>query len=133
MKGYNAFELLQHFENVFIIGSIDAMGSKGEYIRKGFDWNKALEWLKICKSYLPQADYGVSAVYSLLNAEAAIDLHRFICEDDLFIRHNNERFAFYLNVLHGPSYLRTTALPKELKPQIEEKINNHLKWLIEIN
>jgi radical SAM protein with 4Fe4S-binding SPASM domain len=129
LKNYNAFELLQHFNNVFIIGSVDAMGEKGEYIRKGFNWERALEWVSICKSYLPNADYGISAVYSLFNAEAAIDLHRYICESELFTKATGEKFSFYLNVLHEPFYIRTTVLPPKYKEYITEKINNHLEWL----
>ena len=34
LKDYNAFEMLQHFDNVFIVGSIDAMGTEGEYTSK---------------------------------------------------------------------------------------------------
>lgn len=129
LKEYNAFELLQNFENVFIVGSIDAMGKQGEYIRKGFNWERSLEWIKTCKEYLPNADYAISAVHSLLNSLSAIDLHRYICENDLFKRADGNRFGFYLNKLHAPQYMKTTALPKEIKKQVNEKIENHIKWL----
>lgn len=131
LKEFNAFELLQKFDNVFMIGSVDAMGQKGEYMRKGFNWNNALEWIKVCKSYLPNADYGISAVYNVFNVEAAIELHRFICENELFTRHNGEKFAFYLNVLHAPEHMRTTVLPKKMKDQVTIKIEKHLQWLEE--
>lgn len=129
VKDYDAFELLKHFENVFIIGSIDAMGAKGEYIRKGFDWEQALNWIKLSKERLPKADYGISAVYSIYNVEAAIDLHKFTCESELFTKHNGENFGFYLNVLHAPYYMKTTVLPKEMKERVTEKINKHIEWL----
>ena len=129
LKDYNAFELLQNFESVFIVGSMDAMGEQGEYIRNGFDWEKSLEWIKTCKEYLPNADYGISAVYSLLNSSGAIDLHRYICESDLFKNHHGNTFGFYLNKLHHPSYLRTTVLPQEIKAQVNLKIDNHIEWL----
>ena len=131
LKNYNAFELLKNFDNVFIIGSIDAIGAKGEYIRKGFNWLEALDWIKTAKQYLPNIDYGISAVYSIFNVEAAIDLHQYLCEKELFKKHNGENFGFYLNTLHGPSYMRTTVLPKEIKARVTEKINNHIKWLEE--
>ena len=131
LKNYNAFEMLSKFDNVFIIGSIDAMGLQGEYIRKGFDWEKALNWIKTSKELLPKADYGISAVYSLLSADAAIDLHRFMCESDIFTKHNGEKFGFNLNVLHEPYYLRTTVLPEESKKRISDKIDEHIKYLEE--
>jgi radical SAM protein with 4Fe4S-binding SPASM domain len=129
LKEYNAFEMLQHFENVFIVGSCDSMGKQGEYIRKGFDWEKALDWLKTCKEYLPNAEYGVSAVYSLLNASTAIDLHRYMCESKLFRRGNGQPFGFYLNTLSEPYYLKTTLLPSDVKLEVTEKINKHIEWL----
>ena len=129
LKNYNAFELLRNFENVYIIGSIDAMGAKGEYIRKGFDWELALDWIKICKEQIPTIDLGISAVYSLFNCEAAIDLHRYICENDLFKKHTGDTFGFNLNVLHFPDYIRTTVLPAETKKRVTEKIQKHIEWL----
>lgn len=131
LKNYNAFDLLSKFDNVFIIGSIDAMGEQGEYIRKGFSWEKALDWIKTSKECLPKADYGISAVYSLLNADAAIDLHRFMCESEVFTKHSGEIFGFNLNVLHDPYYMRTTVLPAETKKKITEKIDKHIAYLEE--
>jgi hypothetical protein len=116
---------------VFIVGSIDAMGKQGEYIRKGFDWLAALEWLKTCKEYLPKADYGVSAVYSLFNASASVDLHRYMCESKLFKRGDGANFGFYLNTLHEPYWMRTTVLPEDVKREVTTKIENHINWLTE--
>lgn len=131
LKEYNAFDMLKNFENVFIVGSIDAMGEQGEYIRKGFSWQGALDWIKVCKQKLPRADYGISAVYSLYNVFAAIDLHRYICESELFKCHDGKNFGFYLNTLHDPTWLRTSILPPEVKAQVTEKIKKHVAWLTE--
>ena len=131
LKDYHAFELLQNFENVFIIGSIDAMGAEGEYIRKGFSWEGALEWIKTAKSYLPNADYGISAVFNLFNCYAAVDLHRYVCENDIFTRPDGKQFGFYLNTLHAPLWLKVTNLPPDVKIEVTEKINNHIAWFTE--
>lgn len=128
VQGIDAFDLLKHFENVFLVGSIDAMGKQGEYIRKGFNWKDALNWFKTAKEKLPHADFGISAVYSLLNCYAAIDLHRYVCENDLF-QYRSMNFGFYLNVLHEPTYLKTTLLPAEVKDELIKKINDHITWL----
>jgi radical SAM protein with 4Fe4S-binding SPASM domain len=131
LKDYHAFEMLKNFDNVFMVGSCDAMGTEGEYIRKGFNWEKALEWIKTCKEYLPNADYGISAVYSLFNASAAVDFHRYMCESELFKRGDGKNFGFYLNTLHEPYWMRTTVLPPEVKLEVTEKINKHIEWLTE--
>lgn len=131
LKDYHAFEMLKNFDNVFIVGSCDAMGQQGEYIRKGFSWEGALEWLKTCKEYLPNADYGISAVCSLLSISNAVDMHRYMCESTLFKRVDGKNFGFYLNTLHDPVWLRTTVLPPDAKIEITEKINKHIEWLTE--
>lgn len=129
LKHYNAFKLLKEFENVFIIGSIDAMGVQGEYIRKGFDWQLAQDWIKASKQQAPNANYGVSAVYSIFNCEAAIDLHRHMCENDIFTNNNGTKFNFNLNVLHAPIWMQTTILPPKTKQRVSEKIMAHLEYL----
>ena len=131
LKDYNAFEMLQHFDNVFIVGSIDAMGTEGEYIRKGFDWELAKKWIETAKKYLPKADYGISAVFSLLNCYGSVDLHRYMCESDVFKRPDGKTFGFYLNTLHSPPQLRTKILPPNVKLEVTEKINKHIEWLAE--
>lgn len=129
LKQYNAFELLSKFYNVFIIGSIDAMGPQGEYIRKGFDWQVAQDWIKASREQAPNANYGVSAVYNVFNCEAAIDLHRHMCESDIFTNNNGSKFNFNLNVIHAPIWMRTTILPPKTKQRVSEKITEHLKYL----
>lgn len=131
LKQYNAFKLLDKFYNVFIIGSIDAMGEQGEYIRKGFDWQIAQDWIKASKLQAPNANYGISAVYSIFNCEAAIDLHRHMCENDIFTNNNGNKFNFNLNVLHAPIWMKTTVLPPKTKQRVTEKITEHLKYLEE--
>lgn len=131
LKDRNAFELLQHFDKVFMVGSVDAMGEQGGFIRNGFDWERCLEWIETCKEYLPNADYGISSVYSLLNSLGAVDLHRYICENELFKNGRGETFGFYLNKLSQPDYMRTTVLPPEIKSQVNEKIEKHIEWLMQ--
>lgn len=126
LKGDNAFELLQKFDNVFIVGSLDAMGAKGEYIRKGLNWENSLKWLETAREYLPNQPFGITAVYSLLNCYEAIELHRYMCENKLF-----DKFGFYLNTLHEPAYLRPSILPEDVKLDVTNKIAEHIQWLTE--
>jgi len=129
LKQYNAFDLLSKFYNVFIIGSIDAMGPQGEYIRKGFDWQVAQDWIKASREQAPNANYGVSAVYSVFNCEAAIDLHRHILDNELYRNPLGDPFNFNLNVLHEPQWMRTTILPPKTKQRVTQKICEHLEYI----
>lgn len=125
LNGKSIFDLLKQFTDVLIIGSIDAMGEQGAYIRKGFDWDTALDWLSRARQQLPNAKIGISAVYSLLNSYAAIDLCRYVYENQLMTWDS----GFNLNLVHSPGYLRTSLLPRTVKDELEVKINELIDWL----
>jgi radical SAM protein with 4Fe4S-binding SPASM domain len=120
----NVFDLLEKFDNVYILGSIDAIGEQGEYIRKGFDWKVALEWLDTAKKRLPNSGIGISTVYSIMNCYAAIDLCKYVFENQLA-----KNGGYHLNMVHSPVYYRTCLLPKHMKEDVTEKINELLAWI----
>jgi len=132
LKHYNVFDLLKHFENVFIIGSIDAMGVQGEYIRSGFNWQEAQHWIRISKQQAPNINFGISAVYSIFNCELAIDLHKYMLENELYRNPLGDPFNFNLNVLHEPHWMRTTMLPLKTKQRVTQKIRDHLDYLARV-
>ena len=118
------FDILKNFDHVLIVGSIDAMGEQGEYIRHGFNWQTALNWLDTAMMALPNAKFGINTVYSILNSLAAIDLQQYMSSQTKY-RH----FGFYLNKLHGPLHLKATLLPPPLKKEVTENISRHIQWL----
>ena len=120
----NVFDLLEKFDNVYILGSIDAMGDQGEYIRRGFKWDEALEWLDTAKKRLPKSGIGISTVYSIMNCYAAIDLCKYVFENKLA-----KQGGYHLNMVHTPLYYRTALLPVEVKNDITNKINELIEWL----
>jgi MoaA/NifB/PqqE/SkfB family radical SAM enzyme len=120
----NVFDLLEKFDNVYILGSIDAIGKQGEYIRKGFDWEVALEWLDTAKKRLPKCGIGISTVYSIMNCYAAIDLCKYVFENKLA-----KSGGYHLNMVHSPVYYRTCLLPKHIKEDVSQKINELIAWL----
>lgn len=120
----NVFDLLEKFDNVYILGSIDAMGAQGEYIRKGFNWDEALNWLETAKERLPKSGIGISTVYSIMNCYAAIDLCKYVFENRLA-----KQGGYHLNMVHTPLYYRTQLLPVEVKNDVTNKINELIEWL----
>ena len=121
LNGIDVFDLLKQFSDVFIIGSIDAIGAQGEYIRSGFVWETALNWLDKAMEKLPRANFGISLVYSMLNSFAAVDVHSFLLSQPKY-----SNFGFYLNILHGPSWLKPTLLPLDVKTEVVAKIKLHI-------
>lgn len=123
-KGKSVFEILEPFNNVILIGSIDAMGEQGEYIRKGFEWDRAIEWVKTAQEKLPKARIGISTVYSLLNSYAAIDLCKYLIENKL-----ETGGGYHLNMLHTPDWYHTSLLPKHVKEELRVKIDELIEWI----
>lgn len=123
-KKTNVLELWKEFDSVSIGASLDAMGTRAEYIRKNCDWNQIelnrQEMLKIC----PKVDFYISPTVSILNAWHISDFHRdwvnkgFIKPQDLNI-----------NILQDPNYYRIDVMPLSLKEEIKAKWQEHLEWL----
>ena len=118
------FDYWKKFNRVAVGASLDAMGSRAEYIRKGTDWadieNNRRQMMKIC----PQVDFYVSATLSVLNAWHLPDFHREWTEQG-FIKARD----FNINNLTDPKHYRTDILPAAYKKSIERKYIEHLAWL----
>ena len=123
-KKTNVLEMWREFDSVSIGASLDAMGKRAEYIRKGTDWNQVErnreQMLQIC----PQVDFYISPTLSIMNALHLPDFHRdwvtkgFLKPQDLNI-----------NILQDPEYFRIDVLPYKYKVNIQEAYTKHIDWL----
>jgi MoaA/NifB/PqqE/SkfB family radical SAM enzyme len=124
LKDRTVFEYWKRFKSVAVGASLDAMGTRAEYIRRGTNWdiverNRA-QMLETC----PNVDFYISPTLSILNAMHLPDFHYdwvlkgFIRPQDLNI-----------NILQDPSYYRIDMAPAEYKQQIKDKFEEYLVWL----
>ena len=121
-KNQNILEIWKDFDKVSVGASLDAMGTRAEFIRKGTNWNQVMRnrenMLRIC----PNVDFYISPTLSLMNALHVVNFHNdwinrgFITAPDLNI-----------NILQGPSYYRIDCLPAELKTQVISQYTDHIK------
>jgi hypothetical protein len=104
--------------------SLDAMGPRAEYIRKGTDWNRVRanrdSMLEIC----PDVDFYISPTLSILNAHHLPDFHQTWVEQGL-IRAQD----LNVNILQDPAYLRIDIATPEYKQELIDKYQSHLSWL----
>jgi organic radical activating enzyme len=123
-KKTNVLELWKEFNSVSIGASLDAMGTRAEYIRKNCNWNQIeinrQEMLKIC----PKVDFYISPTVSILNAWHISDFHRAWVEKG-FIKPQD----LNINILQDPNYYRIDAMPTSLKEEIKAKWQKHIEWL----
>ena len=123
-KDQDVLELWKKFDVVSVGASLDASGARGEYIRKGQDWEETVKnrqrMLEICS----KVDFYVSATVSIYNAMHIADFHREWVELGLIKPQD-----FNVNILQSPDWFRIDCLPQEVKDQIRVKIEEHIKWL----
>ena len=123
-KDESVLELWKLFKNVSVGASLDANGTRAEYIRKGTVWSKIVNnrerMLRVC----PQVDFYVSSTVGILNVWHLPDFHREWVDLGLIQPHD-----FNINMLQSPEWQRANHLSDTLKQQVKERIHNHLLWL----
>jgi sulfatase maturation enzyme AslB (radical SAM superfamily) len=125
LKDENVLDYWKLFKSISIGASLDAMGPRAEYIRKGTKWDQIVrnreQMIEIC----PTVDFYVSSTVSIYNVLHVMDFHRDWVDRGL-IRAQD----WNINILQGPNRERIDVLPLHYKEQVKEKILAHIEWLI---
>lgn len=124
LKNRSVFDYWRRFESVSVGASLDAMGPRAEYIRKGTDWD-AVErnrerMLEVC----PQVDFYISPTLSLMNAWHLPDFHRDWVDRGL-IRAQD----LNVNILQDPPQYRIDVASARYKDILRQKYQEHIEWL----
>lgn len=120
-KKWDCIELWKHFDLVQVMASIDDIGTRAEYIRKGTNWEKIEENFAIALENKDAVQLNVSPTIQLLNVwhipefvEKMFDLG--LTVDNLHIS----------NVLTYPEWYHMNTMPTELKHTVHQKLDAHL-------
>lgn len=123
-KKKNVLELWKLFDSVSVGASLDAMGARAEYMRKGTVWleieSNRRQMIEAC----PMVDFYISATVNVFNAFHISDFHRDWVEKGLIKAQD-----FNVNILQGPEYYRCDILPPDIKEKIKHKILDTITWL----
>jgi MoaA/NifB/PqqE/SkfB family radical SAM enzyme len=124
LKDRAVFDYWKRFDSVAVGASLDAMGTRAEYIRKGTNWDQIerhrYEMLEIC----PKVDFYISPTLSIMNAWHLPDFHRDWTERGL-IRAQD----LNVNLLQDPMHYRLDIAPMKYKQRLRVKFEEHLEWL----
>lgn len=124
LKDRVVFDYWKKFDSVAVGASLDAMGLRAEYIRKGTDWNTVernrMQMLEIC----PNVDFYISPTLSVMNAWHLTDFHKNWTERGL-IRPQD----ININILQDPAYYRVDIAPMKYKQRLRVRWEEHLEWL----
>jgi hypothetical protein len=124
LKDRSVFDYWKRFTSVAVGASLDAMGYRAEYIRRGTKWHVVEENRRQMMEICPSVDFYISPTLSIMNALHLPDFHRdwvergFIKPQDLNV-----------NILQDPAHYRIDIAGPELKQQITEKYQKHIEWL----
>ena len=125
-KGRSVFDMWKLFDDVSIGASLDGMGDRAEYIRKGTVWDTILknryDMLDVC----PDVDFFPSATLQVLNAYHLPDFH-----NDWVARGLIGVYDFHVNILQGPDYYRLTILPDYMKNEVKSLYEEHISSIAE--
>jgi MoaA/NifB/PqqE/SkfB family radical SAM enzyme len=124
LKDRTVFDYWKKFDSVAVGASLDAMGPRAEYIRKGTHWDDVErnreQMMKIC----PEVDFYISPTLSIMNAIHLPDFHR-TWVDKGYIRPQD----LNINILQDPAYYRIDIATAKYKQRIQDLYEEHLKWL----
>jgi sulfatase maturation enzyme AslB (radical SAM superfamily) len=124
LKGRSVFEYWKQFKSVAVGASLDDMGPRAEYIRKGTDWavveKNRRDMLAIC----PDVDFYISPTLSIMNAWHLSDFHRAWVDQGLLKPQD-----LNVNILQDPVHYRIDIAPADYKARLEEKWQEHIEWL----
>ena len=124
LKDRSVFEYWKLFKSVSVGASLDDMGTRGEYIRKGTDWSVVQanreQMIKIC----PQVDFYISPTLSIMNAWSLPDFHRDWVDQGLLKPQD-----LNVNILQDGAHYRIDIAPAAYKEKLQAKYQKHLEWL----
>ena len=124
LKDRLVFDYWRKFDSVAVGASLDAMGRRANYIRKGTIWSDVEQNRKDMMEICPNVDFYVSPTLSIMNAWHITDFHRNWVERGLI-----QAQDLNVNILQDPDYYRIDIAPKEYKEKLQERWEEHLEWL----
>jgi hypothetical protein len=124
LKDRTVFDYWRKFDSVAVGASLDAMGPRAEYIRKGTDWAVVEENRRQMMQTCPAVDFYISPTLSIMNALHLPEFHKDWVSKGLLKPQD-----LNVNILQDPAYLRLDIAPIEYKQQIKQAFEQHLEWL----
>ncbi len=120
-KNYNVTEIWGKFDNVDIWASLDGMGEKGDYQRKGQRWNKIEENIREIQKKCPHVIFGINITVSIFNLFDITEFYSYLVTNK-FVK--PDRVNLYL--LFGPECFSIAQLTPGLKEKAVRKIDEFI-------
>jgi MoaA/NifB/PqqE/SkfB family radical SAM enzyme len=116
-KHYEVVDLWNQFDRVDVWASLDGMGAKGDYMRKGQRWNTIEENIRTVKEKCPSVLFGVNVTVSSFNVFHLPEFLQYMI-DKGFV----EADKINLYMLFDPKHFNLTQLPPDLKQKAKANL-----------
>ena len=124
LKNRYVFDYWRKFKSVAVGASLDAMGPRAEYIRKGTVWDQVERNRRLMQETSPTVDFYSSPTLSVMNAWHLPDFHRAWVDLGLIGAQD-----LNINILQDPAHYRIDIAPIKYKQRLRVKFEEHLDWL----
>ena len=124
LKDRTVFDYWRKFKSVSVGASLDDMGPRAEYIRKGTDWETVEQNRRLMMEICPNVDFYISPTLSIMNAMHITKFHRYMVDQGLI-----QAQDINVNLLQFPTHYRIDIATPEYKKQICDDFEKHLEWL----
>lgn len=121
-KNKDVVELWKNFDNISIGASIDGMGTRAEYLRKGTIWADVEQNRQRILEEIPDIKFYISATISAYNAEHVPDFF-----DDWIAKGYVLPDSIECNTVLFPEYIRAQILPENKKEEIILKYKSFIE------
>lgn len=108
------FDLWEHFPNIEMWASIDAIGKAGDMIRKGFRWERVKKNMLAIRERAPQIQLGFTPTISLWNVWHYSEMFDWLYDNGFTDIHNPPR----LNMLTAPDWANISILPEKFRIEL---------------
>lgn len=123
-KNKDIFSYWRMFKNVHVSASLDAMGTRAEYMRHGTDWKKIEQNRQLLGDLAPNVVFEITPTLSIFNILHFPEFHK-----DWYTKGWLKIDNIRLNLLTTPACYSIKHLPFKLKNQVEKYYDDYFNWL----
>lgn len=125
-KTKSIYSYWEQFDDVQVSASLDANGSRAEFMRTGTDWQQTERNRVEMLERVPHVHFEITPTISLYNVWNFPDFHMDWVERGLV-----DIDKCRLNVLTGPDFMRIDYIPEDYKRELRAKYIDYKKWAYE--
>lgn len=125
-KDMEILDVWRRFPAVRLLASVDAMGLRGELMRKALDWDRFVANLHAVGRRCPHVDRHTLTTVSIFNILHLAELQRF-----LHVEFGLRLGVINLHMLQVPRFYSIRVLPAAMKSLARDRLRAHLYWIDE--